>query len=563
MSKKTKTNSNTEVNELRQKVIEIIKAEENPFTITRDYFRVVLNEHNLSYTSVIKEFGAKTFKDLKDTMFEIAGIQVEQEEENSYIDREYFEKNSKIRDDSHLTHKRGYFVTAVIGNMPLNKKAFNSVLHYCNTKGYELVLLPMKNAYKNRADRDERSVSDYPSELEPFLEESFYTEYIFNENIRAKDFLLLPQQKKPLTGLLSYGKKQYSLIVSSPKQDMETVPVTNNKHPHIVHSTGTISLPDYFNDRVGRIATEDHINGGLIIEIDDEKTFYLRQIQFDENGGFNDIDQYYIGKKIKKAECIAVTWGDLHNKFESPEIFQATKEWTGILNPDEIYLQDSIDMHSVNPHHEKSVFDRVHKYSEIDTLEKELNAFAEKLLEINKLFPKSKIVDVPSNHPYFLIRYLDGPEARWLRDRPENVKVASELFYTRINKIDTNPIRYWIRKYFPQTDSFMVWPDEGVSFERTEKKIEMNVHGHKGPNGAKGARRGIRLAYHDANQAHSHGAFIDGGLWSAGVLGHNHLYNGSTPGNWLAVNISTYKNGQRQMQIIPWGKTSWRIDVNA
>jgi hypothetical protein len=546
---------------LKEEFLDALLSFENPWSAKRDDVRNTLNQKGHSFTSYINLLEAENYKDLKNKILEEAQIYPQEEpEEVEYIDRLFFEKEEFTRDDSNLSHSRGYFVTAIVGNMSLNISAFQTVINFCEKKGYELVLLPMKNAIRNRIDREERDISEYPYELHPYIETSFFTEYIFNENIRAKDFLLLPQQKNPLTGLGEYGKKQYSLIIASPKQDLETISVAKDKHPHLVHSTGTLSLPDgYFNDRTGRIALEDHVMGGLIVEIKDEKNFFLRQVQFDADGGFNDIDEYYYGKKTKKAECVAVTWGDLHNQLESKETFEATCEWTKILNPKQIYLQDSVDMHSVNPHHLKSIYDRVHKFPEIDTLPKELEAFGKKLISLNKLFPNTEIVDVPSNHPYFLTRYLDDPNGTWLKDRPENIKTASELFYVRINNIETNPIKYWIQKYFPETEKFMRWPSQGESIEITDKEIEMNVHGHAGPNGAKGAKRGIRLSYHNANQAHSHGPFIFGGIWGSGVMGHDHGYNNNAPSNWLAANIAVYQNGQRQMQIIARESIEWRL----
>lgn len=547
-----------EINKIKEDLINIFLSFGDPYSAKRDDVRQILNERDISFTYIINAMKVKTFAELKDKI--ISEADIPQKEESLYIDRTYFEQAKHIKDDSLLDYKRGYFVTSIIGGMDLNDKAFTTVLNYCKVKGYELVLLPMKNAYKNRVDREDRDISDYPEAIHPYMDTSFYVEYIFNENIRAKDFLLLPQQKKPLTGLREYGKKQFSLVVASPKQDMETIPVAKGKHPHIIHSTGSLSLPSgYFNDRAGRIAEEDHINGGLIIEVSDSKLFFLRQVQFDQDGGFNDLDSYYIGNKIKKAECVAVTWSDLHNKMECEKALQATYEWTSLIKPSQIYLQDSVDMHSVNPHHLKSTYDRVHRYADIDTLPKELNAFGIKLLELNKLFPFAKIIDTPSNHPYFLIRYLDDPDGRWLRDISENVKAASELFYTRINKIEVNPIKYWIQKYFPETSKFMVWPSEGDSIEITDRKIDMNVHGHLGPNGARGAGPGIKLAYQQVNQGHTHGPGIDGGLWKCGVMAHDHGYNTKSASNWLTANIAVYKNGQRQMQIIPRDSIEWRI----
>lgn len=531
---------------------------EDPYSARRDEIRSDLNKAEISFTGAMADLGYKTFSEMRDSILGEAGINRNSSQSNDFVNRDFFEKNPKIKDDSLLDYSRGYFVTAAVGQMSVNENALKTIIAYCEDRGYELVILPMKNAYKNRVDREDREISDYPAPLHPFLESSFYTEYIFNENIRAKDFLLLPQNKNPLSRLKEYGRKNYSLVIASPKQDMETVPVSKDKHPHIVHSTGTISNPDgYFNDTTGRIAEEEHVMGGLVIEVRDSKIFHLRQIQFDSQGGFNDLDCYYNGKKKTKAKVIACSLGDLHYKLHNEKILESTYEWVSLLSPEEIYLQDSVDMHSVNPHHTKSIYDRVYKHPELATLEQELNSYGEWLVSILTKYPKIKIYDVFSNHPYFLTRYIDDPNGGWLRDRPENVKVASELVYARINQIETNPIKYWVQKYFSQVNDRVVWTRAGESIERTSKKIEMNVHGHDGPNGSKGSKKGIRLAYQNAIQGHVHGAFIYGPLWGLGVMNWDMGYN-VTPSNWISANIATYENGQRQMQVIN-RDGSWRL----
>src|SRR5690606_29335149 len=105
-------------------------------------------------------------------------------------------------------------------------------------------------------------------------------DFWLSPKLRAMDLLLHPQQMLPLTGLPRFGHKGYSVIVASPKQELFVCPNNQKKYPHIIHSTGTISSPDgYRPTRAGRLAKQDHVFGGLIVEIENEKLFHIRQIQ--------------------------------------------------------------------------------------------------------------------------------------------------------------------------------------------------------------------------------------------------------------------------------------------
>jgi len=94
---------------------------------------------------------------------------------------------------SHLTRKdtRGYLATTIIPDAPFNQPLFRSMLNYCKVKGYQLVLLATRGIFYKNAGYHE-DVLDYMPQIA--------TDFRFNSNLRAQDFLINPQMILPLTG---------------------------------------------------------------------------------------------------------------------------------------------------------------------------------------------------------------------------------------------------------------------------------------------------------------------------------------------------------------------------
>src|SRR5690606_32735218 len=146
---------------------------------------------------------------------------------------------------------------------------------------------------------------------------------------------LNPQQVQPLTGIhrirgrdqmsedpdfqhLIKNSNAISLIVAHSKQNMEVIATGNNTIPRILHSTGALTCPEYQRNRIGIIAQEDHVLGGLIIEIDGDK-FYPTQVQINPNDG-SFVDKYgkrfYPDGKVVQERAEAFVVGDIHPGLE-------------------------------------------------------------------------------------------------------------------------------------------------------------------------------------------------------------------------------------------------------
>ena len=79
-----------------------------------------------------------------------------------------------------------------------------------------------------------------------------------------------------------------------------------NKLPHAIMTPGAVTLPEYGGDRymserISYIAENDHICGGIIVEIANRKRFHFRQIQASKDGSFIDLGMEYdkFGNVIK------------------------------------------------------------------------------------------------------------------------------------------------------------------------------------------------------------------------------------------------------------------------
>jgi hypothetical protein len=235
----------------------------------------------------------------------------------------------------------------------------------------------------------------------------FATEIKFNENLIAKDFLLSPMQILPLTGLARYGGKKQSIIVAHTKQMMLTIPKQKDQFPHLILSTGTVCIPVYKNNRQGQIAKEDHCFGGVITEIKNNKIFFIRTIRFD-NKGFQDLNIYYSNKvEIKNINSVIC---EPQIGIEDSKAVKICNDIVKNYKPKNIFIHDSFDAGSVNPHIKNKIGIRCKNLESQFTLEKELKYFGDFLMKWELEFPKIKWYHVASNHNYFVDRYLEEGE---------------------------------------------------------------------------------------------------------------------------------------------------------
>jgi hypothetical protein len=328
------------------------------------------------------------------------------------------------------------------------------------------------------------------------LKKHFATSYSLNDKLLAEDLFITPAQQNPLSGLDRLGNKKHSLIVASPKQQLKVVPTGNSKWPHLLHSTGCITEPYYKNDKTGKLAQQDHVIGGLIVEVSGDE-FYIRQIRADKNGHFIDLNKKYSPSGSKELNSVeAFVLGDLHCGSEDPTAMQAWEEVIKKLKPKRIVLHDLFDGKSVNHHVSHLIESKSKTNEEMDSLKTELDMMSGFLKCFSKQHSKSEIVVVKSNHDEFLERYLK--EARY-KDDYTNYRLALEL---AIMQYDGDYVleEYVNRKVGKLKNVTWLQRDEDLIIKGTQ----LASHGDLGLNGARGNAGSTEKAYSDAIVGHAH-----------------------------------------------------------
>jgi hypothetical protein len=450
-------------------------------------------------------------------------------------------------DEDHERAKNGEDVLAE----NLFEPGFAAVENFLARNKAELVLLPMPAHV--------RALQKQPFYYDPKLKDfrqNFATEFTFNSHLKAIEAHLNPQQINPLTGLKRLKVHKYtqdskpgaeikrfktSIIVAHSKQMMEVVPTGNDTHPRVVHSTGTITNPQYLRNRIGMIANEDHKLGGLIVEIKGD-VFWLRQVQFDtKNGSFVDLGvRYHADGRTTDVRCLAFKMGDVHPGHHDQKALNAMYDLWDIIRPKRIFFEDFFDGASISHHLANKRLTRAKMPEHFADLPTEIREARKVLEEIWSKAPKdAELIATASNHPEHVTRYLE--EGRYINDNKANYDIAHRMVVMSLDH--KNPLKEYL-----DPESRMNWTGENQDY--FVEGVQMNAHGHLGLNGSRGSKQGHELAYGNAMVAHSHTPSIFHDTFTVGHMTHErHGYNNG-PSTWILCCGAVYKGGHKQLYMI-------------
>lgn len=452
--------------------------------------------------------------------------------------REYYDREAS---DEGKNGKRVYFVTSAVAGCALDENFFKAVKQFCKHRDAKLVVFPMRGI----TSKDEEYNEDVLRELEC----SFYTDYVFNSNIEGFDIGMSPTQINPLTGLERIAERS-SVLIASPKQNMDTIPVGNVGIPHIIQSTGAITRPLYSQNRIGLLASNDHVIGGIILEIENDHIFHVRQVQADKTGSFYDVNFLYTPAGVKNdAIAEAFVLGDIHCGNEDPTAIKAWKEVIKEVKPKYVLFHDLFDSQSISHHLENNITAKANRENIFALLQSELDNLCDFLTNISKEFKETTFMVVASNHDEHLNRYLD--EGRFVRDH-HNYRLALELALYRCDRL--NPIEEYLNHRYGLIKN-LKWLRRDEDFKIAG--VQLAVHGDHGPNGARGSLGGLEKSYHNSITGHAHSPKILRDAWQVGTSTKFVMNYNVGPSSWLHASCLLYNNGQRQLIISVDG--SWRI----
>ena len=423
--------------------------------------------------------------------------------------------------------KRFFITTAVVG-AEVDHEALASVKNYLKRNKATLLVLPSADPAASVSDGLDETLCE---------EHIVFEESNLGSNLMISDIKLSAKQIMPHTGLGRFGQRNTSMIFASPKQNLEFVSVSNNKLPHALMTTGAITIPAYqtkryMSLRTAYIAKNDHVMGGVVVDIDKNGLYHFRQVQFDKNGSFIDLcTQYNSDGSVARINPEALVAGDWHTGHTCPTVRKATIEMLKELKPKYMVLHDAVDHRSINHHIEKKI---ITKAKVIDcSLKQELDEFKQEVSELKKL---AKLVIVKSNHDEWVDRYLE--ECRFVNDST-NLRLALQL---AIYKYDGKDV---LATYVNDPEIRFLKRDEDF----TIAGIQLGSHGD-----IEGSLGRIEKSFGKAVTGHSHSGAILRGVYRVGTSTKLREAYAQGPISWTNTHCLVYPNGSRQLINIINGK---------
>lgn len=268
-----------------------------------------------------------------------------------------------------------------------------------------------------------------------------------------------------------------SCVFGSPKVQMQVISVLEGSMSKIMMTTGAITKINYTDSKAGKKGEFHHTYGFVIIEIQDEEKFHIRQVTANESGEFNDLYFNVKKEKVTRNEKIeAIVLGDVHIGDTDEVVMKSTLDLLKKLKPKYTVVHDLFNGKSISHHDLKNPIKMYQKEIEgSNSLRNEI----ERMLEWIDRMKKYNLVIVRSNHDDFLDRWILNSD--WKFD----VKNTMEYIdFTKIlleNKAPKGLIPYIINTSFP---------NEVITLGRDEsfkvKEWELGAHGDIGQNGSKG-----------------------------------------------------------------------------
>jgi transposase-like protein len=417
---------------------------------------------------------------------------------------------------------------------------------------------------------------DKPAETELWYDPAI-TKYIKDSRIElgkglvwCGEYNALPTNVNPLAGLESFTGRKSSIFPHA-KLALRSIPTMQGEGVKLNYTTGTVTQRNYIQKREGVIAEFHHIYGALLVEVDENGNWWVRQLNHDEGTDtLQDLNVLVEGGKVvsTKANVEAITHGDLHGTMADPEAVKLALEMRDVLKPKYQFLHDVMEGAAVNPHARKygTSLERFWNWNRgYSRLEKEIQATTAVLNKFVENYDGETVI-VDSNHD-------DAWLKRWIQEYnyrvdPANARIYLDLAAYAYEQIaddgseegpkmprDVNVLEYALNKWGALAEGFrFLKADE--SFLTCDRKIENGQHGHYGPSGKFGSPAELSKMARKANTAHTHSTGIFNGLYISGTLSKFRWDYTKGPSNWTQSEVVTYSNGKRT--IVTFYANKWK-----
>jgi hypothetical protein len=397
-------------------------------------------------------------------------------------------------------------------------------------------------------------------------------DYILDEPAMLADGLIwcgelniLPTAVNPISGLHSYTRSS-SGIIPHAKVQLESIPTHITDPVRMMYTTGAVTKQNYVQKKAGQKATFHHVFGALLVEVDEDGLWFVRQLIADSDTGyFYDLDTYYTDHDVHyNVRVEGINWGDVHiekmDHMVAYACFNGPDNMLDVLNPAYQFVNDVVDFSSRNHHNiNDPYFKFMMQLKKTEKVEDNIKMVGEFLKSIES--KNTMTIVVESNH--------DLAFKRWLKESDYKNDPVNAIYFLQnqlaiYNSMQEGNNSFSIFEYAVMKTQPSL---ENVKFLRTDESfricdnhgngVECGDHGHNGNNGARGGIKSFQVRGSRYNIGHSHSAGIKDGVYQAGHLTDiSKMTYVKGASSWSHSNIITYQNGKRAMVTIKNGK--WR-----
>lgn len=461
-----------------------------------------------------------------------------------------FERSAN--DVREIESRSDFVVTSAQNNTPADRAFLAALKRWADERKGKLLIRPIR--YKNPTSRKDPQEEQLRGDERYWWDDAVVPHLIENE-MRLNEHLILPHTwiqataSDPLAALDSRSKSA-SAIYGHSQLAMRTVATPHQRLPKILYSTGSVTKKNYSKTKAGDLAAFHHSPSAVLVEIRGGR-FHLREVTWD-GSCFYDLDRVYTAEgSVPAPPAAALVTGDEHVWFNCPLVRNATYDADDsivkVLQPDVIVRHDLFDCYSVSPHHLKRRLTRAVKtVNGRGSLRTELED-TRRFLEATTPGGVLNVITGANHHDQLF---------RWLQSGEQNVEPENLALYYWFNwrlleeaKMTPNGIKHpdpfelYCREHGLLVDAKFLGPDDSF----VVAGIELGMHGHLGPSGARGTVRNLSKIGLRSVIGHSHSPGIYQGAYQVGTSTRLRLEYTAGPSGWLNTHAVVYPNGRRQM----------------